>query len=108
MGSRASTGTADQSSTKLKRLTKLWLLFVAVFLLSSIWTIWQQREQLSRSETDLSRLDKSFQEAQQLHDQYELEITRLNTPEYIEQRVRKDFQMSRPGDVTLTPPKPGS
>ncbi|WP_373233427.1 septum formation initiator family protein [Cohnella sp.] len=102
----AAASASKQSKTGMRRMTKLWLFFVAAFVVWSLWSMWQQQGDLARATNDLGRIEEQQRKAQTMNEYYKTEITRLHTPEYIEQRVRKDFQMSRPGDVIFTPPKP--
>jgi cell division protein DivIC len=86
---------------------RLRLLMVALFCFMG-WaalTYWNQEDKVNAKITQLSALENKLEETRKLNEEYKREIIRLNDDEYIEQKVRKDFQMTRPGDTLYIKPK---
>ncbi len=68
-------------------------------------TFWSQLDRLEAKAAELSVLESKLAAAKKTNEEYKRQIDRLNDPEYIEQRVREDFQMFRPGDTPLMTPE---
>jgi len=65
-----------------------------------------QSESIREMERQLRLLEQRLGEARAENEAYQLEVERLNDPEYIEQKVRKDFGMTRPGDKVFDAERP--
>lgn len=93
------TSDMDKGSRRRKRLLSIVMLcFVA-------WagvTFWNQAEVLQDKLAKAAVLEAKLHDTKQINEQLQLEITRLNDDEYIEQRARKDFQMISPGETLFT------
>lgn len=70
-------------------------------------TFWNQQGGLSDKYTRLSSIQAQLEETKKINEQLKMEITRLNDDEYIEQRVRKDYRMTRPGETLFITPMTG-
>jgi len=85
---------------------RLWMFGVCCFLLWAVYNIWGQAEKLSAKAMQLSEMEAKLQEVRAEHEAHQLEITRLNDSEYIEQRIRKDYHYTRSGETMFYTPKP--
>lgn len=70
-------------------------------------TLWNQQGDLNAKYTRLSSIQTQLEESKKINEQLKMEITRLNDNEYIEQRVRKDYRMTRPGETLFITPMNG-
>ncbi|MFS1510837.1 FtsB family cell division protein [Chengkuizengella sp. SCS-71B] len=84
-----------------RRRFKLLMVILISFMSWATMTIWNQVQVLDEKNEQRILLDEELTETQKLNDQYHNEITRLQDPEYIEQRVRKDLQMTQEGETLL-------
>lgn len=62
-----------------------------------------QMHVLDQKTMRLQNLEQERAKALSINEQYELEINRLNDPEYIEQRLRKDLHMTKEGEILFIP-----
>ena len=98
--------TAHSSKTKYKgtrRRLRLLMVAVICFMGWAGGTLWDQLNKMDVKMSELTILEQKLSEAEQLNAQYKHEITRLNDPEYIEQRLRKDFHMTKEGETLFIP-----
>lgn len=101
------TGTASKeaaSHTGTRRRMRLFLMVVCCFTGWAALTLWKQGDSIRQKQAELLELQEKLSEAQETNEQYKSEVTRLHDNEYIEQRVRKDFGMIRPGDTIFEGP----
>ena len=103
----SSTGKKIDTATFKGTKRRLRLLFMAmlVFLGWAVFTFWKQTDDVNEKLSKLVILEDKLSKTKEVNAQYKQEITRLNDSEYIEQRVRKDFQMTRPGETLYIAPK---
>lgn len=93
---------APQSSIKYKgarRRIRIMMLFLILFIGWAAATLWDQIDRVGAKNSELEILEAKLEEVQLENEAYHLEIERLNDPEYIEQRIRKDLQMTREGET---------
>lgn len=89
-----------------RRRLRLYMIVLSCFAFWAALTMWEQSGTLRAKSAELSELQTKLDEARMENETYRLEVTRLQDDEYIEQRVRKDFGMGRPGDTIFnTPPE---
>ncbi|NBI30820.1 FtsB family cell division protein [Chengkuizengella marina] len=84
-----------------RRRFKLLIVILISFMSWATMTIWNQAQVLDAKNEQRILLEDQLKETQKLNDEYNNEITRLQDPEYIEQRVRKDLQMTQEGETLL-------
>lgn len=84
-----------------KRRLKLLMVILIIFMSWATMTIWNQVQVLDEKNEQLDLLEEELTETQNLNDQYNNEITRLQDSEYIEQRIRNDLQMTQEGETLL-------
>ena len=76
----------------------------AVLILALAVTIWcgvkwyEQHGVVQAKLEQLAQLEQQLEATKQLHEQYQLEITRMEDPEYIEQLLRKELHMTKDGE----------
>ncbi len=86
------------------RRRRLYRAILGGVTLWAIFAFWDQSGAMKEKKTELGVLLDRLEEAQAEHDAYRSEVTRLEDPEYIEQKVRKDYGMTRPGDKVFGTP----
>lgn len=59
---------------------------------------------MSEKKEEMTQLQLKLDEVRAENENFKAEVTRLQDPEYIEQKVRKDFGMVRPGDKVFVAP----
>lgn len=83
------------------RLSSILILVVAMALVgSSVWQIWKLR---TRVEGQLAQLNQEKSELLQQEKLLKDEITRLNTPSYIEQLAREQLGLVKQGEILISP-----
>lgn len=66
----------------------------------------EQSGAIQQKQEELQELKRRLEEVRAEHEEYTREVERLHDPEYIEQKVRKNFGMMRPGDKVFEPREP--
>lgn len=92
------------ASVGARRRKRLFLTLVCLFSGWVALALWEQNDALNDKKHELRQLQIKLDEVRSEHEAYQLEVTRLQDPEYIEQRVRKDYGMARPGDKVFADP----
>lgn len=82
----------------VRRLRLLFFAFIC-FLTWAGLTIWDQSAVVEEKMEQLVTLEEQLAELKAENEAYRKEIERLHDPEYIEQRLRKDYMMSRDGET---------
>ena len=75
----------------------------------SFWAVaafLDQSGAIREKQDELQLLKQRLEEVRAENEEYRLEVERLQDPEYIEQKVRKDFGMMRPGDKVFDTRQP--
>jgi cell division protein DivIC len=67
---------------------------------------WNQQGRLDAKAAQVSELDIRLTEAKQLNEEYKKEVVRLNDPEYMLQKIRKEYHYTKPGETLFFTPKP--
>jgi len=88
------------------RRRRLVFLMLAGFMSWAGITLWNQEGKLSERQEKVSALQQKQLEAEQINSNVQREIERLNDPEYVEQKIRKDLHYVRPGETLFFTPKP--
>lgn len=90
----------NRQRVRIRHSSVLILCLIMVIVGSSAWQIWKLR---SRVEGQLAQLNqekaKLIQQEKLLND----EITRLNTPSYIEQLAREQLGLVKEGEILISP-----
>jgi len=97
---RLKSNSKNRQRVRIRHSSVLILCLIMVIVGSSAWQIWKLR---SRVEGQLAQLNqkkaKLIQQEKLLND----EITRLNTPSYIEQLAREQLGLVKEGEILISP-----
>lgn len=97
---RLKSNSKNSQRVRIRHSSVLILCLIMVIVGSSAWQIWKLR---SRVEGQLAQLNqekaKLIQQEKLLND----EITRLNTPSYIEQLAREQLGLVKEGEILISP-----
>ena len=88
-----------------RRRIRLLGMIVLCFVIWALMTVFKQTGLVQGKMAQLAVLEEKLDATRKANDKLKLEITRLNDPEYIEQKARKDYQMVRPGETLFTEPE---
>jgi cell division protein DivIC len=94
---------AAKPKSQLRR-RRLYLTIIGGVSLWAIFAFWDQSGAMKEKKAEMGALLQRLEEVRAEHDAYQSEVTRLQDPEYIEQKVRKDYGMTRPGDKVFGTP----
>ncbi|WP_309122870.1 septum formation initiator family protein [Paenibacillus sp.] len=94
---------AAKPKSELRR-RRLYFTIIGGVSLWAIFAFWDQSGAMKEKKAEMGVLLQRLEEVRAEHDAYQSEVTRLQDPEYIEQKVRKDFGMTRPGDKVFGTP----
>ena len=87
-----------------KRLRILGLAFAALLIWAG-FTAWSQMERIAERKAQLETLQDKLEASQRENEESKREIERLNDPEYLQERARKDLQYVKPGETVFDVPK---
>ncbi|WP_249860630.1 FtsB family cell division protein [Paenibacillus konkukensis] len=68
-------------------------------------TLWNQIGKLQERAEKVTALDQKYKETQQVNEDNKREIARLNDPEYVEQKIRKELHYVKQGETLFYVPK---
>src|SRR5690554_6780688 len=94
--------TNPRSQVKYKgarRRMRLLMVALVFFMGWAAVTLWDQMDKVDAKNSELEILESQLSEVQNKNQEFQTEIDRLHDPEYIEQRIRKDLQMTREGEI---------
>lgn len=103
MVDRQSHHSRDKASRRRMRLLAM---VVLCFVTWAMVTAVKQAGFAQEKMLQLAVLENKLADTRAINEKLRLEITRLNEPEYIEQKAKKDYQMVRPGETLFTEPDP--
>jgi cell division protein DivIC len=87
------------------RRRRLVLIVFACFMSWAGVTLWNQIGKLNARSDKVSSLEQKLAESQQANELTKREITRLNDPEYVEQKIRKELHYVKQGETLFYVPK---
>ena len=102
MTSRQLNTSRDKGARRRVRLVGM---VVLVFVIWALTTAFKQADVVEEKQSQLEQLGEKLSETAEKNEMLKLEIIRLNDPEYIEQKARKDYQMVRDGETLFTEPE---
>ncbi len=103
MQSQSATHASPEQRKGMMRRLRLLMLFLIFFLVWAGVTIMDQLHVIEQQSSRLHELEQERAEAMQHNEAYKQELNRLNDPEYIEQRLRKDLHMTKEGEILFIP-----
>lgn len=97
-----------QSQVKYNGTRRRLKILMIVVLCFSGWaavTLWGQSDQVNTKNAELGIMNAKLEQARQENEAYQQEIIRLSDPEYLEQLIRKDLNMTKPDETLFIPIK---
>ncbi|MFT9850317.1 FtsB family cell division protein [Aneurinibacillus sp. REN35] len=88
----------------LKRRMRLLQIIVVLFLSWAGYTYYSQSQQLADKQRELADLQRQATKVQEEKKQLELQTKRMNDKEYIGELARKNFFLSKEGEVIFLTP----
>jgi cell division protein DivIC len=89
-----------------QRRMKLVFFFLLLFFAWATLTFWGQMGKLETKQQQVDELEAELAATKKENSEAKREIERLNDTEYIEQIARKDFFMTKPGEILFVTPQP--
>ncbi|MEF3306558.1 FtsB family cell division protein [Paenibacillus sp. GYB003] len=99
------TGNPERSNKGARRRVRLLAFAMVGFLTWAALILWNQQGRLGVKAAQVEELMQKQAETVKLNEGYKKEIDRLNDPEYILQKIRKEYHYSRPGETLFYTPK---
>lgn len=87
------------------RRRRLVMIVLACFMSWAGVTLWNQIGKLNERSEKLATLDQKHKDTQQINEDMKREMTRLNDPEYVEQKIRKELHYIKQGETLFFVPK---
>ncbi|OXM82593.1 FtsB family cell division protein [Paenibacillus rigui] len=81
------------------RRRRLVMIVLACFMSWAGVTLWNQVGKLNARSEKAALLEQKLKETQQAHEDAQREIARLNDPEYVEQKIRKELHYVKQGET---------
>lgn len=91
-----------------RRRLRLWMIFMAVFMIWSGHTFISQSSEIGQKSEQLSERQASKVAAEQNLNQLNYELNRLKDPEYIGQIAMKKYGLYKPGEIPVRVSDSGS
>ncbi|WP_127587126.1 FtsB family cell division protein [Paenibacillus koleovorans] len=91
-----------KGSRRLKRIVLLTVLGIVGY--ASV-IAWDQQGKLDALSVQVNALNEKRAETGKLNEQYKKEVERLNDPEYLLQKIRKEYHYTKPGETLFYTPK---
>lgn len=95
---------ADPHPGRRRRLT-IWLLVCVLFLTWTGIQWFHQIDQLSDKRRELKRTAQQLSEAEAEKRELQIEIEHLHDPEYIAELARKEYYMTKKGEIIFINPR---
>jgi cell division protein DivIC len=92
----------NKSSYRRRRLV---MIILGCFLSWAGVTLWNQISKIQDRGAKVSALEEKLKVTQQTNEETKREIVRLNDPEYIEQKIRKELHYVKQGETLFYVPK---
>lgn len=94
------TSTKERSGNKgTKRRLRILTVLLISFMGWAGVTIWDQFGKLHAKSSEVEALEQQLAEVKKVNEDTKREIARLHDKEYIEQKIRKDLNLSKPGET---------
>lgn len=88
-----------------RRRLRLLMVVVVCFMSWAGLTLWGQTDQVNSKQSELEFMQAKLEEVVEKNESYKFELDRLNDPEYLEQLIRKDLNMTKPDETMFIPLK---
>jgi cell division protein DivIC len=87
------------------RRRRLVMIVFACFLCWAGVNLWNQIGKINERGEKVAALEQKYKETQQINEDTKREIIRLNDPEYVEQKIRKELHYVKQGETLFYVPK---
>jgi cell division protein DivIC len=87
------------------RRRRVVLIIFACFLSWAGVTLWNQIGKIKERGEKVAALEEKLQASRQINEETKREIVRLNDPEYVEQKIRKELHYVKQGETLFYVPK---
>jgi cell division protein DivIC len=87
------------------RRRRLVLIVFACFICWAGITLWNQIGKLNARSEKVSTLEQKLEETRQTNEMTKRDIARLNDPEYVEQKIRKELHYVKQGETLFYVPR---
>jgi len=98
-------GSPEQPNKGARRRIRLLAFAMVGFMTWATLILWNQQGRLGVKAAQVEELGQKRTETVQLNEGYKKEIERLNDPEYILQKIRKEYHYAKPGETLFYTPK---
>ncbi|GAA3411736.1 septum formation initiator family protein [Paenibacillus hodogayensis] len=98
-------GNPEHSNKGARRRVRLLAFAMVGFMTWAALILWNQQGHLGVKAAQVEELGQKREETTKLNEGYKKEIDRLNDPEYILQKIRKEYHYSKPGETLFYTPK---
>jgi cell division protein DivIC len=98
-------GQSEQSNTGARRRIRLLAFAMFGFMTWAALILWNQQGKIGAKAVQVEQLIQKRTETAGLNEGYKTEIDRLNDPEYILQKIRKEYHYSKAGETLFYTPK---
>lgn len=88
-----------------RRRLRLLMVFIVCFMSWAGLTLMGQTDQVKSKQAELEAMQQKLEQAIEQNNMYKHEMIRLNDPEYLEQLIRKDLNMTKPEETIFIPIK---
>ncbi|PZE19215.1 FtsB family cell division protein [Paenibacillus xerothermodurans] len=106
MSSAQAAGTRTKQNNKGSyRRRRLVMIILACFLCWAGATLWNQIGKIEERSEKVAALEQKKEQALQMNEAAKREIIRLNDPEYVEQKIRKELHYVKQGETLFYVPK---
>lgn len=95
----------EQPHKGSRRRVRFLMLTLFGFLAWAAVIAWNQQGRLDAKAAQAGELDMKRTESVKLNADYKKEVERLNDPEYILQKIRKEYHYTKPGETLFYTPK---
>lgn len=105
MSEARASGKPEQSNKGARRRMRLFAFAMAAFLTWAAFIAWNQQGRLGAKAAQVGELELKLKETEKQHEEFQKEVRRLNDPEYILQKIRKEYHYAKPGETLFYTPK---
>lgn len=87
-----------------RRLT-IWFVVCTIFVAWAVIQLLQQTEKIAEKQSELAQTELKLQQTTEMKQELEATIERLHDPEYVDELARKEYYMTREGEIIFVDPR---
>src|SRR5690625_1083599 len=96
--------TSEGSVASGRRRFVIWLVACTVFVMWAGIQLYQQTGKIADKQHELEQAELKLQQATETKQELQARIERLRNPEYVDELARKEYYMSREGEIIFVDP----